>query len=240
MVDNNRRTKLFFKIAIGQLMVGLLVTAVALTVLAYAQGNRIDYKHMKVIRTGVIILQYLPKDSDVLINDKKVKTAKTFVRNLPPASYSFSIQKTGYTSWEANLFIDEESVNVYQNVILFRANPEISALADERKIALLNIPNEILASGSNNGLYSNDYEIWVKDIVISRFSTPIRQAIWYSDNSHVVYIQNKEIRVVEKNGQNDTLLVKLDNDVDAKIALSSDGQELYYWDGSNYKMAKIK
>lgn len=241
MVNNDRRTKLFFKIVAGQLAVGLLVTAIALFVLAYAQGNRINFKRLKIIKTGLISIEYLPKDSAVFINGKQAKNAKSFARNLTPGRYYFKISKVNYTTWQLDTDIAPESVNVYEDVVLFKSAPEINVLTDARKISLLKSPTEVLVGAKDpNGLFSNDYELWVKDRVIARFSTIIKQAEWYPDNSHIVYQQSKEIRIIEKNGNNDTLLVTLSQDNLSRFALSSDGTELYYLDGTDYKVAKIR
>lgn len=222
-------------------MVGLLVTAIALFVLAYAEGNRINFKRLKIIKTGLISLEYLPKDASIFINGKQAKSAKTFARNLTPGVYVFKIAKDTYSTWQFELNIEPQSINVYNDVILFKSAPVLGSLTDARKIALLKSPSDVLVGKTDpNGLFSNDYEIWVNAQVISRFSTPIRQVEWYSDNSHIIFQQGKEIRVIEKNGDNDTLLVALTQDTISRFAISSDGQELYYVDGTDYKVAKIR
>lgn len=222
-------------------MVALLVTVIALIVLAYAQGNRINFKRLKLIKTGLISVEYVPKDSTVFINGKQAKNAKSFARNLTPGNYTFKISKETYTMWQLELNIAPESVNVYKNVVLFKSKPAINLLSDARKIALLKSPTEVLVgAGDPYGLFANDYELWVRDRVIARFSTPIRQAEWYSDNYHILYQQGKEIRIIEKNGTNDTLLITLDQDTLSRFAVSSDGQELYYLDGLDYKVASIR
>jgi len=241
MVSNNRRTKLFFKIMFGQLAVAALITALALVVLSYAEGNRFDLKNLRTIRTGLISAEYLPKDSSVYINDKQIKIGKSFAKNVPPGQYNIRISKETYKSWQVDLKIESKSVNVYRNVVLFKDSPRIETLTDARKIALLNGPNDFLASRADrNGLFSNYFEIWVEQKIVARFSTPINQVTWYPDRAHILYQQGKEIRIIEKNGLNDTLLATLGTDSPTKFALSSDGSELYYTDGTDYKLAKIR
>lgn len=241
MVNNDRRTKLFLKILFGQLSVGALITFLALTVLFYAQGNRFDFKNLRTIKTGLISVEYLPKDSEVYINDKKIKIGKSFAKNLPPAQYSFYISKNTYRTWQMDLNIDSKSVNVYKDVVLFKEEPLVETLTDERKISLLNGPSDQLASRvDRNGLFSNNFEIWVEQKIVARFSTPINHVIWYSDRAHILYQQDQEIRVIEKNGFNDTLLVTLSQNIPTKFAINSDGSELYFSDDGVYKVAKIR
>ncbi len=241
MVNNDRRTKLFMKILFGQLAVGAVITFLALSVLFYAEGNRFDFINFRTIKTGLISIEYLPKDSEVFINDKKIQVGKTFAKNLRPARYSFKISKNTYKTWQIDLNIDSKSVNVYKDVVLFKDHPVVEELTDNRKMSLLNGPSDQLASRSDrNGLFSNGFEIWVEQKIISRFSTPISQVIWYSDHTHVLYQQGREIRIIEKTGLNDTLLATLSGESPTKFQINSDGSELYFLDSGDYKIAKIR
>ena len=241
MVNNNRRTKLFLKILFGQLAVGTLITVLALSVLFYAQGNRFDFKTFQTIKTGQISIEYLPRDSQIYINDKRVEVAKSFAKNLSPGWYLFKVAKEGYTPWQVNLNIASRSVNIYKNVMLFKSSPQIEVLTDQRKISTLSGPSDQLASrGDKNGLFANGFEIWLDQKIVARFSTQINQVVWYSDRAHILYQQGKEIRVIEKNGMNDTLLATLSKETPTRFAVSSDGVELYFLDDNTYKVARIR
>jgi hypothetical protein len=240
-VRNDRRTRLIIKIIFGQLLVGLLISAIAIVVLLYAQGNRINFVRMKVIKTGLVSIEFLPKDANVYVNNKRVDVKNSLAKNLSPGSYYIQIEKSDYTTWQTQLHIESESVTVFSNVLLFKKEPLIEALIDERKISLLKNPNEdLIGKNTIAGLFSNNYEIWVDNQVIARYSTPISRVSWYSDNAHILFQQGDSIHIIEASGQNDTSLVKLNSDAPTKFVASSDGTELYFIDNSVYKVAHIR
>ncbi|OQA02788.1 MAG: hypothetical protein BWY68_00917 [bacterium ADurb.Bin400] len=76
--------------------------------------------------------------------------------------------------------------------------------------------------------------------MVARFSKPVIRAMWYPDLEHIVYQQGKQIRVMEKTGLNDTLLVELSSDSPTVFTIGNKGQELYYADNGEYYWTNIK
>lgn len=240
MVSNNRRTKLLPKIILGQLFFTLLICALAFSVYFYTQGYRFSFASLKVSKTGILLLDYIPKDAQVEINGKMQKRVGTFAKNLLPGFYNITIAKANLVPWEITVEINPESVNVYKNVILFKEKIEPAELTDAGKIAYLNSPTEVLATNATDSLAFSSNEIWVGNGLITRLSGTIHMAIWYPDLAHIVYQQDKQIRLIEKNGQNDTLLVELQTDTPAKFTIGNRGTELYYLDNGKYMIATIR
>ncbi|MFA7254198.1 MAG: hypothetical protein WC107_06645 [Patescibacteria group bacterium] len=241
MVRNDRRTKLLPKIILGQLLVGAIIFCLAIALIRYAQGYRIDFQSFRMIKTAVLVLDYQPKDAKVLLNGKSAKYLRTsFAKNLLPGFYNISVEKEGYTPWQMPLNMPTESVNVFKDIVLFKKEIEISELIDQRKIAILNEPVSLLAQKSENGLFMNSNEIWVGNQLVTRFSTQLKKVIWYSDMYHIVFQAGNEIRVIEKNGMNDTLLATLSQETVATFNINNRGDELYFIDGGQYKIAKIR
>lgn len=240
MVRNDRRTKLLPKIILGQLLFALLITAISLGVIFYAQGMRLDWKNFTIIKTGVLVIDFMPKDANVKLNDKIVETDKgTFVRNLTPKTYFLNVEKDGYQPWSKSLKIESESVNIFNKVVLFKDNIIPRPLEDQEKINLLNSPIEDLASRENNELTFNDYEIWVNNKLATRFSQKISNVLWYSDLYHIVYQQGNEVRVIESDGSSDTLLFKINQTTPARIVVGKRGEEIYFIDQEVYLVANI-
>lgn len=241
MVTNDRRTKLLPKILFGQLGVAVLITFVALAIIYYAQGYRVNFQTFEVQKTGVLVLNYSPKDSVVSINSKTVKTDSNILsKNLAPGRYALRIEKEGFIPWTLSLKIEAESVNVYKEIALFRKNITVSTLTDQNKISILNTPNDVLASNASDQLYSMDHEIWAGGHLVGRFSNEITNVSWYPDYEHILFQDGKEIRVIEKDGTNDTLLVTLQKDTGVRFAVGNKGTELYFYDDGQYKMATIR
>lgn len=241
MVRNDRRTKLMPKILLGQLLFALMITVISLGVIFYAQGIRFDYKNLAIIRTGVLVVDFLPKDATVLINEEEMETGRgTLVENLVPNTYFLSVSKSGFNPYTRRLKIEPESVNVFKNIILFRSEVDISILDDEKSISNLNSPLNDLATRDQDDLSYNDYEIWIKDALVTRFSKKIDNAIWYSDYYHIIYQQGNEIRVIESDGYGDALLFRLEQETPTRMAVGKRGQEIYFIDNDVYKVAEIR
>lgn len=239
-VRNDRRTRMMAKIIFGQLAVGLLIVAISLGVIFYGQGYRYDFKHFRVIKTGVVYLEFLPHDVTVTIDEKSKNRFSNYVANIRPGSYSVVISKKGYTTWTTQVKVDSGSVSDNRDIVLFKSEITSTELTDQGKIDLITAPLDILAANSPGELSYNDYEIWVGDDLVTRFSDTIKHAIWYPDLAHVVYQKGNEIHVIENGGQNDTLLVTLSSSSKTQFTIGSKGAELYYLDGNTYKIAVIR
>jgi len=240
MVNNNRRTKLLPKIIFGQLFFALIICALAFSVYFYTQGYRFSFDSLKVSKTGILLLDYIPKDAQVDINGKAQKRVGTFAKNLLPGFYNITVSEDGLVPWEISIEIEPESVNVYKSIILFNQEIVPAELTDASKISYLNSPTEVLATNASDNLAFNSNEIWVGEDLITRLSGTIHLALWYPDLAHIVYQQDKQIRLIEKNGQNDILLAELQTDAPARFAIGNRGSELYYLDNGKYMIAKIR
>jgi hypothetical protein len=239
-VRNDKRTKRLPQIITSQMVFSVVVVIISLLIIAYGLGYRYNYRTFKVLKTGILVVQGPPNDAQVHVNKTLGKiTQNKFSQSVTPGTYNVDISKDGFVTWHESLQVESSSINLFDNVVLFRSSPVISELTDTKKIAQLDTPEDILANANNDFLVKG-YEIWIGDQLTARFSTPILRAIRYTDMSHVVYQQDDEIRVIENNGKNDTLLVKLSSPVAANFVIGNHGTELYYVDGGVNKMAIIR
>ena len=238
---NNKRTKRLPRIILNQFLVAFLMTAIAISVLFFAEGYRFNFKNFKIIKTGILYFSTDPDGATVFINGKLQDKKTPYAVNLTAGRYNATIEKNGYGSWSSGFKVDSGLVSEFESIVLFKKNPEISNLSDQRKIDLLNSPLEYLAtSNSKNELYQNGYEVWQSNSLVTRFSTPIKSVSWYPDLKHILYQQGDEIRVMEITGLNDVLLVKLSTKTPVRYIANNKGDELYYLDNDQYKAAKIK
>ena len=238
---NNKRTKRLPRIIVNQTLVGILMGLLAFSVLFFAEGYRFNATSMKVIKTGVLYLATDPKGATIYLNDKKLDDKTPRAQNLQSGNYYASVEMPGYKTWSSSFKISSGLVTQFDQIVLYKENPEVSNLSDQRKIDLLNSPVDSLAStNQKNSLIDNGYEIWQNNSLVTRFSTPITNVIWYSDMHHILFQQGKEIRVIENSGMNDTLLVTLSSDSQVHFTVNNRGDELYFLDGEQYKVAKIR
>ena len=200
-----------------------------------------NLKNFKIVKTGIVFLSTDQKGESVYINGELQDRKTPYAENLTPGQYTAEVTKDGYRSWYQGFKIDPAIVTSFDSIVLFKSDPVISDLTDQRKIDLLNSPVDYLAvSNDKNSLTYGNYEIWQNNFLVTRFSESIQNVSWYPDMEHIVYQQGDEIKIIEKDGYNNTPLVKLLNSDPVNFVVNSRGDELYYTDGGQYKMAKIK
>lgn len=236
----NQRSKRLPKIFLGQFLVAFLILIVALSLIFYSQGWRINFKTLKIYKTGLFLFNSSPIPEKIYIGNKEFKGKKEFTQNLIPGSYKVRAVKNGYVEWNREIVIYPEMVSYYENILLFKQNTETEKLTDQSKIDFLNTPDTILIENAKDKLAFNKYEIWTENRLITRFSEPINNVKWYPDMQHIIFQQGNEIRIIDNNGFNNTLLVKLSSTEQTRFQIGGRGQELYYFDGGEYKKAIIK
>lgn len=237
---NNRRTKQFTRIIISQLGIASLMFLLGLSLVFYAEGYRFRFNNFKIVKTGLVFLISNQKAAEVYINNVHVASKTPYSQNLLPGVYDLTIKKDGYSQWSNHITIKPELVTDFREIILFKKDITPVKLIDQSKINFLNSPIEILATSSNHKLVYNDYEIWLNDELVTRFSKPLLRAVWYPDYKHIVYQQESEIRLIETTGTNDTFLVKLNQEGRTNFIISRDGNELYFADNGEYKITTIR
>lgn len=237
---NNRRTKNFWRILATQLGVASVIFITGISIVFYAQGYKFNFQTFSLVKTGLLYLDADTDATNIYINGELSSDKNPFTKNLLPGYYNISLQKPGFVSWDRNIKIEAEIVANFNKIILFRENVSPVLLNDEKKISLLNTPSDILAVNADKSLLHNDYEIWTNDQLVTRFSQPISGVSWYPDLEHIIFQQGNQIRVIEKDGQNDTLLVTLSTTSPVNFVIGSRGQELYYRENNQYMMAIIK
>ncbi|HOX41524.1 MAG TPA: PEGA domain-containing protein [bacterium] len=240
-VANNKRTKKLPKIIMGQLFFAITTCLLAVFLIYYAQGYRLNTNTFRLVKTGLVFLDFLPKNAQVLLNNREQECSSPCALNLIPGIYQLTISKTGFQQWSTpSIYVDSESVNAWKNILLFRNDVTGTELTDPSEISLLSSPIDALAKSAEKDLQSNTYEIWVGGDLVTRLSTPIGKTIWYPDFNHVIYQQDREIRIIETNGNNDQLLVKLENVTTSNFIVASRGEELFYTDGTKFMRARIR
>ncbi|MEI6499103.1 MAG: PEGA domain-containing protein [bacterium] len=224
----------------AQLVVGCLILSVAFGIIYYAQGYRFNYRNFRIIKTGIVNVTSTPRDAEVFV-DGKIKSKKTpYYVNLTAGPHTVSIKKEGYYDWQTTYMVEAEMVNVSKNILLIKNNISPQVLTDTKKLAALHAPVDMLAKKLSNDLSYSDYEIWVEDDLIARFSTPISHVVWLPDYAHIVYQQGNQIRVIEASGQNDTLLIEMKNSNITNIVFGEKYTEMYYTDGDVDMVAVIR
>jgi len=236
---NKPREKRLKEIIIGQGVVTLIIVVVSLYLVFWGFVYKINWQNFSIRHTGIIYLSFSPKDAHVFINDDEKPGSAPFNIALFPGYYETRLTKDGFKSWYKNIKVEADKVHSCRNIVLFRENPELEVIIDKDQVALIDAPYDILVKNPAGDLSANEYEIWNGDKLVSRFSKPISGVIWYPGNEYIAFQQGNEIRVIEQDGFNDTLLVQLSSSAPTKFLFSWDGSTLLYKDGNEYKKAAI-
>jgi hypothetical protein len=106
-----------------------LFFVIAPMIVFYAMGYRYDFKNKAFRKIGMIIVESVPQNVDLFLNNQFKSNKTPFkIKNLPPGEYSIKVTKKDYSSWEKKLFVESKMVTWASNVKLFYQSPKITSL----------------------------------------------------------------------------------------------------------------
>lgn len=197
-----------------------------------ATGYQINYSSRSFEETGIIDIKTTPKQAIVYVNGKPLNQ-KTPVRlqGVSPDLYELKIEKAGHNTWQKSLQLEGSIAYNFTDVVLFRLQPEVEEVVNV-------LPDSLSAAVPDKNLLIDGGEIWYKENLVTRLSRNIDNAIVYPDKNHIVFQVRDEIRVLEIDGGNNTLLVKLEHSEKTVFGFQ-DSDTLLFQDGDTVKQAKI-
>lgn len=235
--------ELFFRTV---LVLGFL--AVSGIVIASANGYLFNPGSLSFEQTGIINLEVEPPVVDVSVNGRKKSYAKDYINlvYLLPETYEIVVEKNGYFPWSKvyELTGGEAAINPWVSLFLTESHG-LPATPDQ----IAKLTADTIEQPNYPDLDVRGHELWVKPIIrtypvaitgdthelIGRFSQPVMQAVWYSGRArlrtHIIFQVGDEIRVIDRDGSNDHVLVKLNQPTNAAFTTSDDGSYLIYRDG---------
>lgn len=151
-------------------------------VLSYTLGYKIDFKGLKIYKTGIIYIASHPAGASVYINGKLHKELTPMkAEELKPGNYNIRVVRDGFCPWERDMEVRPNMVTKADRIILFPVAQEIKkvmakemadfVVSDNKKIYYLTrfgLLRSDLDGGSLNRLSS--YSDWPKNISAKKFS----------------------------------------------------------------------
>lgn len=211
-----------FVTSVLTVVVGLAIT---LLVLGTANGYRIDFTNFKIDKVGAIVINAVPNGSTAKVGRSEHNlTSFSNMISLLPGRYDISINKDGYKEWKNFVRLESGQAIVFDKVYLFLKEPKLvleraATLAEQ---VVLDANPIVLISGG---------EIRIKlagsvaDLLVTRLSEPVSSAELLDDN-HIVFQVNSQIRIIEKAGTNDTLILDLEEASPVKLISRQNGAVL--------------
>lgn len=123
----------------------IAVLTTAFIIITYS-GYKIDFKYMRLIKTGSIYINTNPTKADIYIDNKKIEQkTPVIVNHVMPGRHTVRLEKKGYKTWETNIDVPSEITTflnyelIYQDITLSKANELSNAsfmLSDDNKYIL--------------------------------------------------------------------------------------------------------
>jgi len=200
----------------------------AFIIVLKANGYQFNYKQWKVIQTGMIILDGTPHGAKINVNGRlNGRQLPTRLQALAPGSYEISVFTEGYQNWQRIIRVDEGKAVSFQNIVLFFSNPEECRVPNSN----LTIDQLKQAMTQNNpDLKILGNEIFYQEKLVTRFSSDVLAASIYPDNQHLVFQIDNQIRVIELDGSNNTLLLNLKTTNPSAFIFANNDKTIVYLD----------
>jgi len=114
----------------------VLFTVAAPLIIFYSFGWRFDWKHKKIIQTGIFYFKVWPKNVEIFINGKLEKKTdflfgSAVVENLLAGNYELEIKKDNYHPWKKTLKVEEKMATEAKNIVLVPKNPKFLNLSNQ-------------------------------------------------------------------------------------------------------------
>lgn len=103
--------------------------------LLYAQGYRMDFKHVRVIRTGGLLITSFPDRAAVTIDGSVLgSTTPRLHTGLYPGSYEVTVQREGFQTWREHVQIIAQKITALEATLL-PTHPAITSFAITRTMS---------------------------------------------------------------------------------------------------------
>jgi hypothetical protein len=172
-------------------------------ILSYSLGYKIDYKELKIYKTGIIYLKSQPAGASVYLNGAILSfETPGRIEELRPGEYYVEVRKEGFYPWQKILVVRPNMVTKAEEIVLFPLSQEISRVIDRDMTDFAVSDNNVIYYMSASGLFSmnmdgtnirrlSSYSEWPDKIKGKAFS-PDGNKLLFFDNKHIWVIYLKQ------------------------------------------------
>lgn len=204
-----------------------IVLSVGVTLTFWANGYRLLTNPLRLVKTGVISLEVHPAQGIMVqLNQQSAATSSTVYADLTPGRYTITVTRDQFFPWTTTVDLAAGKAVRLEDIVLFYREPIQEEIIETTRIAqfdaILRHPERF-----QYGLQILDNELWAFDHLVTRYSQPISSAYWLPDEAHVIASVAGDIHVMDLDGQNDRVILKVPPATQVvRLAPISGGQKL--------------
>lgn len=177
--------------------------------LSYSLGYQIDYKPLRIYKTGILFINSNPQGAFIFINGKRNEgLTPAQIEKLKPGSYNVEVRREGYYPWEQELVIRPNMVTRADRIALFPVVQDIKMVSPREARDFIISDKNVIYYMASQGLFRSDmdgsnlkriapYSNWPKDIKGKKFSSNGTRLLLFTDRSVYVIFLNLDKQMTE-------------------------------------------
>ena len=210
----------------------IIFVLLALIIIAYASGYKIDLISRNISATSLIEIQTGAHDAEIYLNNKFVGNGRATIRNLGPGRYEIKIKRNDYKEWSKTINLSAGQAEIFNDIVLFKENPRVEKFdfgADKEKLFKLS---------DTSMLRSNGGEIYQNDILVTRISSNVKGICWYTDPRYIAFTADNKLKIVQFDGTN--MINLADKDSESPVVFVNSGKSVIFENKGEIYRAEIR
>lgn len=163
-------------------------------VLSYSLGYRIDYRNLKIYKTGILYISSRPAGAAIYLNgNKHYDVTPAQIEELKPGTYRVVVSREGFYPWERELVVRPNMATKADRIVLFPVKQDMKKMGERGVVDFVVSDNGYIYYMKKSGLYRStmdgqsmkrisSYSEWPENIAGKRFSPAQDKFLFFSDS----------------------------------------------------------
>lgn len=228
----------------------LLFLIITPLILAYAAGYHINWRYLKLEKTGLLEIKTIPSGAEVNIEELKAWLGKPKnlatpfkLKNLRPSNYTINLSLAGYHNWRKILTIKPAETTFAKDVRLFKqAEPQwLADLPATSTISTANFNDANQLNLNNKNLTTSTITALISDKVLATNwldSRSVRLACALSDKK-IAYANQFELWLADPEAKSKLLLGRFSQPINQLICLPDSSNYLIYGHSNSWQLIEL-
>lgn len=213
-------------------------------ILSYALGYQIDYRDLKIYKTGILYVDSRPAGAAIYLNGSKYSdVTPARIEELKPGSYKVVVRREGFYPWEKDLEVRGNMVTKADRIVLFPMAQEMKKMGERGVSNFAVSDNGYLYYMKRSGLYRSamdgssmkrlsSYGEWPDRIIGKKFSPSGDRFLFYND--HNVWVVNLNYGRIGRTDQTGSLSLAEEAFVQEVFAGQDSITDVFWYPGAGY------